>query len=263
MKRFFLAMLLIIAIVSGTILSGCIRVDLSEKAGPTATQEYGFIDFTAIEIGDGFELEVIPSTSYSVNITAGENVLGHIKVTKSGDTLKIDLDDWFFAWFSQPKATITMPELTALDLSGACQVTARGFTSSLDFALELSGASLLDMDLETGKFEANLSGASDITGHLVAASSDIELSGASEVRLTGPGGDLFLDASGASHAELTDFMVNNANVGLSGVSRASLTVNGRLDVDLSGASFLEYYGNPTLGNIDLSGASNIEHKTMP
>jgi hypothetical protein len=54
-----------------------------------------------------------------------------------------------------------------------------------------------------------------------------------------------------------NFTVDNAFVDLSGASRASLDIEGRLDVDLSGASLLEYKGNPSLGEIDLSGASSI------
>ena len=59
------------------------------------------------------------------------------------------------------------------------------------------------------------------------------------------------------------FSVNNTYIDFSGASRASLNINGRLDVSLSGASSVEYTGNPTLGEMDISGASSIKQITVP
>ena len=114
--------------------------------------------------------------------------------------------------------------------------------------------------METGTFEGELSGASEVSGYLQAISCDIELSGASEIDLNGSGGDIRLDASGASQIEMASFTVDDADIDLSGASDASLNINGRLDVSLSGASSLEYSGNPTLGDFDLSSGSELERQ---
>jgi hypothetical protein len=262
MKKYALVLGLILLLVSGAILAGCAHVEISTDNGPTTTRDYDFTDFTGIEIGHAFELEVTPSDTYKVTITAGKNILEHINVSKSGSTLKIDMDKWLFNWHSTPKATITMPDLQGLNLSGACQGNVRGFKSSHDFKLSLSGASDLDMDMEMGNFESEISGASKLKGSLKASSSSIELSGASEVRLSGSGGNIIVDGSGASQAELTDFTVNDADIELSGASHASLDINGKIDVSLSGASSLRYGGNPTLGKLDVTGASEIKQKSQ-
>jgi hypothetical protein len=200
---------------------------------------------------------ITQSENYSVQITAGENVFEKIHVSKSGSTLVIDVDFWFTSWIINPKLTVTMPVLTGLELSGACAGTATGFKSSQDMRLHLSGASELDIDMQNDDFFAELSGASRLSGNLLAASTEIELSGASRVNLTGSGGDITLDGSGASNAELLNFTVNNAEIDFSGASRVTMNVSGRLDVSLSGASSLEYTGNPTLGEIDISGTSSM------
>ena len=261
MKKLIFAIALITILVAGTALTGCSRVLISTENGSLSARDYDFTDFTGIEIGHAFELEVTPSDVYKVTITAGESILKRIDVSKSGSVLKIDMDGWFFSWHSTPKVTITMPVLTWLDLSGASKGNARGFKSSEDFKLSLSGASNLDIDMEAGKFESDLSGASRLIGYLIAESSSFDVSGASEVKLTGSGGDLVVDGSGASHFALSDFAANNADIELSGATHASLNISGRMDVSLSGASSLEYYGNPTLGRLDISGASDIEQKT--
>jgi hypothetical protein len=263
MKKLLLAALLIAILISGGMLAGCKTVLIDAGNGPTTTKEYDFTDFTGIEIGHAFELEVTPSDTYKITVTAPESVLDRIDVSKVGSTLKIDMDTWFFSWHSTPKVTITMPDLRSLNLSGASRGDAREFKSPNDFDLHLSGASNLDIDMEMGGFRAEISGASRLAGYLKASSSDIELSGASRSDLKGSAGDIKLDASGASQANLADFSVEDASIELSGASRASLTVNGRMDASLSGVSSLEYYGNPIMGNLDISGVSDIEHKTAP
>ena len=260
MKKTIIIIGLILLLVAATALAGCRTVLLSEQNGPVITREYEFTDFTGIEVGHAFELEVTPSDTYKVTITAGEKVLDRIDVKKAGGILNFDINDLFFTWNTRPKVAIAMPVLRDLDMSGASKGNVRGFKSAEDFNLVLSGASELDLDMETGDFTADISGASRLAGFIKAASSHIELSGASRSELKGAGGDMILDASGASHVNMIDFAVEDAHIELSGASYAGLTIDGELNADLSGASSLEYGGNPTLGSLDLTGASSIERK---
>jgi hypothetical protein len=257
MKKLIYTLFLASIMLTIPVLVGCIRVDLAEEAGPITTRTYDFTDFTGIDVEHALEVTITQSENYSVEITAGENVFEKIHVYQNGTTLVIDVDFWFTSWIINPKLTVTMPVLTELELSGACVGTAMGFESSLDMRLHLSGASELDIDMEAGDFFAELSGASRLSGRLLAASTEIELSGASRVNLTGSGGNIKLDGSGASVVELLDFTVNNAYIDFSGASRVNMDVNGRLDVSLSGASSLEYTGNPTMGETDISGSSSM------
>lgn len=266
MKKFIIAIAIIGVIIIGITLTGCVQVDLAEKNGPMTTKNYDFTDFTGIDIGYAFELVVTPSDNYSVSITAGENVLEHINVHKDGTTLVFEVDGWTDIWFLgwyNPKVNITMPVLEELKLSGASKANVTGFNSENDFDLRVSGASEIDLDMTTGDFITEISGASHVDGHLIAASSHMELSGASHIKLTGSGGDVRLEGSGASDADLKGYMADDANIDFSGASHANLYINGRLDVSLSGASSLDYTGNPTLGNIETSGSSSMNHVNAP
>jgi hypothetical protein len=60
--------------------------------------------------------------------------------------------------------------------------------------------------------------------------------------------------------KLAGFTVNNADVSLSGASNGTVNLSGKLDANLSGASKLEYIGEPTMGAINTSGASTISKK---
>jgi len=260
MKRKIAIAAMILVLASLMPLVSCEKVLIDEIEGPVTTRQYDFTDFTAIEIGDAFELEVTAADTWSVAITAREGLFDRINVSQHGDTLKIDLENFLLNLDRSGTATITMPELRELDLSGAVEASASGFVSGQDLGVHLSGASRLDIDAETGKFDAELSGASQLNGSLTATASDISLSGASEIKLEGSGGDIKINGSGASEAELADFPVDNADIDLSGASQVSLDISGRLDVSLSGASRVEYSGNPTLGDTDISGGSVLERK---
>jgi hypothetical protein len=117
------------------------------------------------------------------------------------------------------------------------------------------------MDMGTDSIDLEVSGASNVSGNIVAGgNAEFDISGASTVDLSGSAEDLKADVSGASHLELDDFPVHNANVKLSGASNGTVNMNGTLDANLSGASNLYYIGEPTMGDIDTSGASNISKK---
>ncbi len=252
--------LLIVTIVLVFALS-LISLACSANLGPETSKTYEFTNFTNVQVGDAFEVEVNPSTSYSVVVTASEDVLERVKIEQSGSTLKITADwgvrFWGLGVHSRPQVKITMPELAILDLSGACKATTRGFTSDNDFKLVLSGASTADIDLKTYDASLSLTGASRVTGNLTVHDIRLNISGASNASLIGSSNDLNVQASGASTADLSALVANDVRVDLSGVSNAQVVPSGSLNVFLSGASRLDYAGNAKLGRVEISGGSTI------
>ncbi len=151
-----------------------------------------------------------------------------------------------------------MPALAGLSLSGASSGTVTGFRSSDDIDLRVSGASSLRLvGVVAGDAALAVSGASNVSGDLDAGDIDFEASGASRVEVAGSAADIIIRASGASRVELPDLLSRDADIRLSGASRATVRLDGRLSVAISGASHLEYIGRPTLGTLDISGASTL------
>jgi hypothetical protein len=248
-------------IVAGAFFSG------TWPFGNTITRDEDFSDFTIVDIGSAFEAEITQSNSaeitqsnsYSIKITADENIMEHIQVSKTGETLSISIKPGILIQAVTLKADITMPELHELRFSGATHGIATGFSSPHNLTLTLSGASSLDPDISAGHAEISLSGASNLKGTLTASGdAKLIISGASTVELTGSAEDLEIgEGAGASHLDLSTFPVTNANVNLSGGSSATIKLDGRLDADISGASHLYYIGEPTMGNIVTSGGSTV------
>jgi hypothetical protein len=231
---------LVAVLLTAVLLVGCAG-GLVTGSGTLKTEEMDFSEFTRVEAGHGFEVEIAQSRSYSVSITADNNLFKHIEVSKEGETLKIGLKPRIIFGSVTLKAKITMPDLYIINLSGGSKANITGFSLSHDFSAELSGGSR-------------------VTGNITAGDTNFDLSGGSQVNLEGTADDLVVSGSGGSQLDLEAFSVDNADVHLSGGSRATVNVDGTLDVDLSGGSQVSYVGEPTLGDIDLSGGSRVNRK---
>ena len=207
-------------------------------SGHVVTEEKNFANFTAVDLRNVFEAEIVKSDSFNITVTADDNILERIKVSQDEATLEIRLEPRLYRHITM-KVEIGMPDLRGLDLNGLSLVTVKGFESSDDFHIELSGVSSLNGDIKAG----------DVI---------IVASGASTVKLEGSASTLTVDASDASVVNLAEFPVNTASVKLTGDTRAIVNASERLDpVDLNNDSRLQYLGDPAFGEVETSGGSAI------
>jgi hypothetical protein len=88
----------------------------------------------------------------------------------------------------------------------------------------------------------------------------LNASGASCIQLSGKVDDLSVDISGASDAKLFDLFAKGAIVNASGASSANINVSELLKADATGASDINYKGNPRVQESRNSGASSIKHR---
>ena len=214
------------------IVSGCTGGLIG--SGNLETEEYAFTDFTEVEISSAFEFEIKQSSSYSINVTADDNVIDYVQVSKDGQTLKIGLGTVPPLGPVTLRASVTMPQLHGLTASGASHGTVSDFSSTEDLDITVSGASR-------------------VTGDITAGNAEFDIDGASTIQLEGSANDMVASVDGGSHFNLDDFTVNNASSG-------TINLNGRLDADLSGASTLWYIGEPTMGIINITGSSILSEK---
>ena len=257
-KRTLLCFGLVVIISTLIITTGCAVITGS---GDVVTREFNYDDFNRIEVGYAFTAEISQSDSYLIKISMDDNLFEYLEIGKSGDTLQITMEGGNIYSTTQLRAVITLPDLEQLELSGASEGYIYGFHSSHDLDIEISGASQLEIsDIASRNAYLELSGASKMEGTFNVDDIVLDVSGASTVILSGSGEDISLDVSGASTVDLSDLILNNAWVNLSGASKATINASGQLNGDLSGASLLEYLGNPTIGSFTTSGASSIRSK---
>jgi len=270
-KLMILTAALPILLIGTLLVSSCGTILVTKngdtETGVTETRQYDFTDFSRVAIGSAFDYEIKQSDVYNISITASSNLFDDIDVLKMGQTLMIGMDFPKAPWavninnLPGPKAIVTMPQLQGLAGSGASHGSVTGYSSTEVLDVTASGASTVALgEIAASHISFGVSGASKVTGDITTEYIELGVSGASTVHLKGTTSDMYANATGASHLELADLKTENANIVLSGASNGTVNLDGRLDAELSGASTLEYLGEPSLGTMIMTGASKLDRK---
>jgi len=234
----------LIGIIFGSLLiiNAC-TTDDKIFSSDTITTETRFIDnYDGINVSTTFTIDVeFSDTEEKIEIEANKNLHEYVEVDKINGKLIIKLRD-------------------GISISGDNVVLkAHIITKNNLVYFSAIGAShiILNNTLDADEVTLNLSDASLFDGSLYANSIVAELTGASNVTLHGSTNSIIANLSGASFLSDFEMVTDNAKIHLSGASDTSLTVNNNIDLVASGASILKYKGGATIGQIELSGASQI------
>ena len=237
--------------------AGCFPFGSIVGRGPVETRSFDFSGFTRVVSASTFEVEIVRDSAFSVIVTTNENLFDYLALERTGDTLQVKLKPGSYT-FASLKARITLPDLFSVDLSAASKGVVSGFDFIHELRLKASGASVIELaGIKCGDVTVEVSGASRVRGQLEAGDGRFVVTGASSVDLSGSGRKFDVAATGASNVALRNFATADTKVNFSGASSGSVNTGGRLDVQLSGASSLRYFGNPTLGDVNTSGGSSI------
>ena len=257
----FIALVVIISMF--IMVNGCVpgfgpTVTGSGKMG---TLDMDYSDFTNVEVGYAFQVDITSADSYLVRLTVDDNLYEYLDISKRGDTLHIRLKPDHNYISTTRKATISLPDLRRLGLSGASKASVSGFSSTHSLDFDLSGASRVDIsNLKTDDTLFEVSGASKVSGDIEMTDGRFDLSGGSSLELRGSANDVSIKSSGGSNLMLHDFSIVDAKVNLSGASNATVNASGSVGGDLSGGSKLYYTGNPTQVSVNASGGSTMSRK---
>lgn len=123
-----------------------------------------------------------------------------------------------------------------------------------------SGAStVIAKDLfRSSRFKLNTSGASDIELHIETESIDINASGSSDIELSGEVGNMTANLSGASDLDADDFKADVINIMTGGGSNADIYAKSSLVVNAYGGSNIDCKGDPGKREVKTSGGGQVD-----
>lgn len=202
----------------------------------------------SLEVSGGLEIKIqIDPTIQSDTIVVLEsdaNVLDNLTTSTIGSKLSI----------SPKRGSLVLPSMDYIVL----KVKSNSWEK-----ISLVGASELEI-LEiwkVGKATIKVSGASELKAeNLNIDSLYIEGSGASEITLVGLAKRSEIELSGASEVDAEKLISENSVINVSGASSAEVNATKSLSGKVSGASSVEYVGNPAKMQVESSGASSIKKK---
>ncbi len=202
----------------------------------------------SLEVSGGLEIKIqIDPTIQSDTIVVLEsdaNVLDNLTTSTIGSKLSI----------SPKRGSILNPTMDYIILK---------VKSNTWQKISLLGASELSLPeiWQMGKATIVVSGASEFdASNLNIDSLYVYCSGASETNLVGLAKYLDAEVSGASELDAEKLISENSVINVSGASSAEVNTLKSLSGKVSGASDVEYIGNPATMQVESSGASSIKKK---
>jgi hypothetical protein len=208
---------------------------------PQLTQEFSLKNFTEIDLGDAFQIEIKKGDDFKVT-AAGEKDDIHDLVL---EVVNGKLTGHYRPGSKNHGHTsicIVLPELTIARLHSATSTTLRGFN---------------DAD-ETLSFE--VSGAATLTGDILCKKLNLEVSGASTATLTGTADRMDTEVSGKSVLKTAQLKLKICDANVSGKSDAVVHATEELRGIVNGKSSLTYYGNPASVDVGVANDSDLIKK---
>jgi hypothetical protein len=210
-----------------------------EDSGNHIIKDLTVTPFNEIEISGPVKLVLRQDSSFKLTVSADSNILEKIKTTVSGETLKIDLDPMQYCGSDSIIVHAGIGALSEIKADGASKVYSEGALHVGDMALDLSGATELNLNLYAGKLTTKSDGAARLT-------------------LRGQAGTHKLNSKGMLELNAFDFVVAQYDLDIEGTGKSNINVLNDLKVKTSGASSIFYKGNPKNVSDKKSGTSKLQ-----
>jgi hypothetical protein len=153
-----------------------------DGSGTSESMRMDFRDFDAVVVEGAWDVQILQSESFSVNVDYPSILEESIKVRAQGNQLVLGRSD-SGNWHGEDlTARINMPSLTEIRIEGAAHVEFRGFDETrLDVVIEGAGQ-VEGFDSEVEQLSAALKGLGQIDlGDVSAENATVALDGAGEM----------------------------------------------------------------------------------
>lgn len=196
--------------------------------------------FNELSISSAFLVEISVGNTESLEIEADDRYMDDIITEVRGGKLFIKLRDsrGRRRMNSSPKAYLTVKSLDRIEASGAVKVETRDELKTNKLEIQLSGASVLDLQVDVKELY-------------------LQASGACVINIEGTATEQTVKTNGATTYRAYDLESEIADIRVTGAGSARVSVSEKLDVRASGASSIRYKGRPSV-NSDTSGASSVK-----
>lgn len=193
--------------------------------------------FNAIASNGNFEIILQEASQPGVQVIGDENLMPFIDIDVDDRTLTLNS--------SRPitsdegiKIYVSYKNLNRIDIGGANKVTAENPVRERSLDIEISGASMVDLNLDVRNLDMNLSGAGFVT-------------------LSGRARNQNIEMSGVGNLEASELISERCRIAISGLGGAEVHVTESLEADVSGVGGVEYAGNPAEVQSNVSGLGKV------
>lgn len=196
--------------------------------------------FDRIYLKGPFEVELIQSDDYKVNIEAPEKYMEDIQLSDDNGTLTIDFDR---KWKDNLDIEIQIyfRDIEELKITGAVDLYNASTLTMDNFKIQFKGAGKIDMDVHCNKLITEISGVGDF-----------DMTGKAEYHK--------VTFSGVGDYDASKFIAENTSVNSNGVGSVSVYASEKLIANASGIGSVEFYGNPKYKDVSTSGLGSVKNR---
>ncbi|MFT6971105.1 MAG: hypothetical protein ACJAXX_001673 [Roseivirga sp.] len=227
--------------ISKPVLLAAIMVIFATTAFGQAKEKREISGVKELSVSDAFAVEIRIGNQESLEIEIDEDYMDDVITEVRGGRLFIKMRNQSgrksYRLRETPRVYLTVKSLKAINASGAVTIKSKDIIKGSRLDIEVSGASVLDLEINVDDLYLEASGASVLTLEGRAKVQEVKTSGATTY------------SAYELESEVADIRVNGAGT-------AKVNVSQRLDVRAAGASSIRYRGNPSV-NSDTSGASSV------
>jgi hypothetical protein len=237
MKTTKLLFVMLLAIVfTAMVLASCVR-----GKGDVVTQTVQLDPFSGIDNSISADVYIKHAPVQSVEISAQQNIIDHIKLGVSDGIWKIKFDKNNVTHFEPVTIYISVPNLSSLIISGSGNIY---MTNTFD---------------SCGTVDLNISGSGNIDAYLNSISKTYStISGSGNINLSGNSPDQDISISGSGNIHAFPFHTMNTVVTISGSGLCEVTADSTLNVTISGSGNVYYKGHPDI-TVNTSGSGGIHN----
>ncbi|PCH99971.1 MAG: DUF2807 domain-containing protein [Flavobacteriaceae bacterium] len=131
------------------------------------------------------------------------------------------------------------------------------FQSIETVAMVGSGDIFSDEKIKEKNFKISLSGSGDIVLTIDSELTKVSISGSGDIELNGKSNELKCSVAGSGDFSGKNFKCEKVSISIAGSGDASVFASEDLSASVAGSGDIEYYGNPKIEAISVSGSGEI------
>ena len=232
-KNFIIISLMV---VFTALLSGCLGVNFGGNIGAGGVRGTGAIEsrdmalgnFDSIIIDGSYNVIYRYSSASSLTVVMHENLFEYFEVSVENGVLEIGSTRSFNVNRGQaPRLYVYAPSLRSIDIRGAVDTIGWDTIYGENFYITVGGAADIDIHVEVERLSISSAGAADIN-------------------LRGNAHDTGINMAGAGNLAARDLQTRDASIIVAGAADVEIAVSDTLDVVITGAGSVQYFGNPVV-----------------
>lgn len=229
----------ILLLVIITAIGACKKEDECINGNGDIKQETRDVgEYNTVTASGAFNITFAQTSNSQVDLFGDSNVLPIIKTNVTNKNLVIGTDgSQCYSTSTNIEVTLSSPLITSITLDGAGMINGNGLNQD-ELRFITNGSAVINSSFNVNTFEGRINGSGDAT-------------------YAGTAKDASFYITGTGNIYATTLVTEKSAITISGVGDVRVTVSQELNVTITGAGNVYYYGDPGIINTNITGTGEL------